>query len=546
MTKRRDSAVRTRPNGAGGVRRRAVVAVASTAAVLLAACSGGAPDTETPQVPSSAQDSPGVTSTPDDSSKPSTSEPTAQADPGVGEGLQEFYTQQIDWSECDSGECGNLTVPIDYAAPQNGSIELALLRVAAQGKRQGSLVVNPGGPGASGVDYAEAAGFIVSPAVGEAYDIVGFDPRGVARSAPIECYSDARMDDLLGSDPSPDDEAEQAQIDSLLKDFADSCGQAAPDLLGHVSTVEAAKDMDVLRAALGEEQLDYLGASYGTFLGTTYAALFPDRVGRFVLDGALDPTLSNLEIGRGQAGGFEQATRSYVQDCIDSGDCPLGDDVDAGMQRLTQFLDEVDADPLPVEGDTVGELTEGWALLGIVVAMYDQSAWPILTDALERAFDGDGSRLMFLANIYADRSAEGEYSGNGNQAIYAVNCLDRPAIDEGRTDEEIRADFEQVAPTFGRYLAGEGACAYWPAQASQTIEDYSAAGAAPIVVIGTTGDPATPYEWAQNLAEILDSGVLISYEGEGHTAYGRSNSCVDDAVDAYLLEGTVPEDGLSC
>ncbi len=514
--------------------------------MLLAACTGGAPETETPQVPSSAQESPATTSSPSASSESSTSEPTAQADPGVGEGLEEFYTQQIDWSECDSGECANLRVPIDYAAPEAGSIELALLRVAAQGQRQGSLVVNPGGPGASGVDYAEAAGFIVSPAVGEAYDIVGFDPRGVARSAPIACYSDAEMDDLLGSDPSPDDEAEQAQIDSLLEDFADSCWQAAPDLLGHVSTVEAAKDMDVLRAALGEDQLDYLGASYGTFLGTTYAALFPDRVGRFVLDGALDPTLSNLEIGRGQAGGFEQATRSYVQDCIDSGDCPLGDDVDAGMQRLTQFLDEVDADPLPVEGDTVGELTEGWALLGIVVAMYDQSAWPILTDALERAFDGDGSRLMFLANIYADRSAEGEYNGNGNQAIYAVNCLDRPAVDQGRTDEEIRADFEQVAPTFGRYLAGEGACEYWPAQASATIEDYSAAGAAPILVIGTTGDPATPYEWAQNLAEILDSGVLISYEGEGHTAYGRSNSCVDDAVDGYLLDGTVPEDGLSC
>ncbi len=522
--------------------RRAGLATLTAVGVLLASCTGGAPDTETPDAQASAQD-PGSTGDPQESSSAA---PSTQAGAGAPGGLEELYGQQIDWSDCTGGECATLRVPIAYADPAGGTIDLALLRVPAEGDRIGSLVVNPGGPGASGVDYAEAVGFIVSPEVAEAYDVVGFDPRGVARSAPIECFSDAEMDELLGSDPSPDDDAEEAESEELLEDFADACGQAAPDLLGHVSTVEVAKDMDVLRAALGEDQLDYLGASYGTYIGTTYAALFPDRVGRFVLDGALDPTLSNLEIGLGQAGGFEQATRSYVQSCIEEGNCPLGDDVDAGMQRLTDFLDELDADPISVSGDTVTELTEGWALLGIVVAMYDQSAWPILTEALERAFDGDGSSLMFLANIYADRSAEGDYSGNGNQAIYAVNCLDRPAMEQERTDEEVQEEFEEVAPTFGRYLAGEGACEYWPVEASQTIEDYSAAGAAPIVVIGTTGDPATPYEWAEQLADILDSGVLISYEGEGHTAYGRSNGCVDDAVDAYLLEGTVPEDGLSC
>lgn len=534
MTRRRDDAVRIRRRGADILTRRAGLAVLTALSVLLASCSAGAPDAQTPQ------DTDSTAAQQSGASKQATGAPDDAA------GLQEFYGQQIDWSECDGAECATLRVPIDYAAPSEGAIELALLRVAAEGDRIGSLVVNPGGPGASGVDYAESAGLIVSPEVAQAYDVVGFDPRGVARSAPIECYDDAQMDDLLGSDPSPDDDAEQAEIDSLLEDFADACGQAAPDLLAHVSTIEVARDMDVLRAALGEEQLDYLGASYGTFIGATYAALFPDRVGRFVLDGALEPTLSSLEIGRGQAGGFEQATRSYVQDCIEQGDCPLGDDVDAGMQRITDFLDDVDADPIAVSGDTVTELTEGWALLGIVVAMYDQSAWPILTEALQRAFDGDGTSLMFLANIYADRTAEGDYNGNGNQAIYAVNCLDRPATDDNRTQEEIRAEFEEVAPTFGRYLAGEGACEYWPAEAAETIEDYSAVGAAPIVVIGTTGDPATPYEWAVRLADILDSGVLISYEGEGHTAYGRSNGCVDDAVDAYLLEGTVPKDALSC
>lgn len=464
------------------------------------------------------------------------------------QGLEDFYAQQLEWSECEGGECATLSVPVDYAEPDAQTIGIALLRVPAgdEDARRGSLVVNPGGPGASGVDYAELAAFIVSPSVADVYDIVGFDPRGVARSAPVECYSDAQMDDLLGSDPSPDDAAEEAEIEGMLEDFASTCGEAAPGLLGHVSTIEAAKDMDILRAALGQSRLDYLGASYGTFLGTTYATLFPGQVGRFVLDGALDPTLTNLEVGLGQAGGFEQATRAYVQDCVDGGDCPLGDSVNAGMQRLSDFLDEVDAEPLPVSGDAITELTEGWALLGIIVAMYDQSAWEILTQALERAFEGDGSQLMFLANFYADREADGVYNFNGMQAIYAVNCLDRPSVEDERSDEEIREEFEQVAPTFGRYLAGEGACEYWPVQAAETIDDYSAGGAAPIVVIGTTGDPATPYAWAENLAEILDSGVLISYNGEGHTAYGRSNNCVDDAVDAYLTKGTVPQDGLTC
>jgi pimeloyl-ACP methyl ester carboxylesterase len=535
MTMWKDGAVRTGTRGRLRMRLAAGVGLLA----LLAGCSAGAPETESPDA------EPPSTSTQESEESSSTSaEPSASAEsPG---GLERFYYQALEWSECEGGECSTLTVPVDYAEPEGATIELALLRAPATGERQGSLVVNPGGPGASGVEYARLSEFVVSPEVAEGYDVVGFDPRGVAGSAPIVCFDDAQMDEFLGADPSPDTPEERQASDALLEDFAQSCDEAAPDLLGHVSTVEAARDMDVLRAALGEEEMDYLGASYGTFLGATYAELFPDRVGRLVLDGAIDPGLEGLELGLGQAAGFEQATRSYVQDCIDQGDCPLGGTVDEGMERLTSFLDEVDAQPLPVSGDTVTELTEGWALLGIIVAMYDQSAWDILTQALQRAFDGDGSTLMLLANIYADREADGTYNGNGMQAIYAVNCLDRPAGQTDQTDEEILAEFEEVAPTFGRYLAGEGACAVWPVEAAETLDGYTAAGAAPIVVIGTTGDPATPYEWAGALAETLESGVLVSYEGEGHTAYGRSNDCVDDAVDAFLLEGTVPEDGLTC
>ena len=543
MTRRKDGAVR-----AGWLhtdRRKAAPrgAVVVTLASLLAlsACDSS-PSTETP---GSSAEGEGSTAT-GEAGAPQTGDSADAGD--VPEGLADFYGQEVDWTDCEGGECGRLTVPIDYADPQGGSIELALIKVPAAepDDRQGSLLVNPGGPGASGVEYARLGSLVVSPKVADQYDIVGFDPRGVAESAPVMCFDDAQMDEWLGSDPSPDTPEEEAASEQLGEDFAQACEDAAPDLLGHVSTVEAARDMDVLRAVLGESELDYLGASYGTFLGATYAELFPDKVGRLVLDGAVAPELTGLEMGLGQAAGFEQATRSYVQDCIDQGDCPLGDDVDAGMERITEFLNEVDQEPLSVDGDANTELTEGWALLGIIVAMYDEGAWGVLTQAMERAFDGDGTMLQFLANIYADRDAEGNYTGNGNQAIYAVNCLDRPMVESDLSEDEVVAQFEEVAPTFGRYLAGDGACEYWPEEAAETLDNYDAAGSAPILVIGTTGDPATPYEWAEILADTLESGVLLSYDGEGHTAYGRSNNCIDDTVDAYLLEGTVPQDGKEC
>jgi pimeloyl-ACP methyl ester carboxylesterase len=518
-------------------RRRTLTARLGTAAAvaaLLGGCSlvdGAAQRSEEPAAPDA-----GATRT------------STPAPDGAPEGLESFYSQQLEWAECQTAfECASLEVPVDYADPDGGSIELALLRAPATGDAEGALVVNPGGPGGSGVDYATTAGAVVSPEVRQVYDLVGFDPRGVARSAPVTCYTDEQMDDFIGADPSPDDPAEEQAAEEGLEDFAEACADNAGEILGHVSTVEAAKDMDVLRAALGEEQLDYLGASYGTFLGTTYASLFPDRVGRFVLDGAIDPNLTGLETGLGQAAGFERATRAYVENCVDAGDCPLGDDVESAMAAIPAFLDQVDADPLPVSGDTVTELTEGWAMYGIIVAMYAQDFWPILTQAIERAQQGDGTLLMFLANTYASRSSDGAYNGNGMQAIYAVNCLDRPAnADVDLDTAAVEAQFEEASPTWGRYLAGDGACEYWPVEASETIDDYSAEGAAPIVVVGTTRDPATPHEWAVQLADTLDSGVLISYDGDGHTAYGRSNDCVDGAVDAYLLEGTVPEDGLTC
>ena len=475
---------------------------------------------------------------------------TPQPPPAGSEALARFYAQGLEWTDCSGAECASLTVPVDYDDPDGATIDLAVVRVPAQrpSKRLGSLVVNPGGPGGSGVDYARAADFIVGPGVRDAYDVVGFDPRGVGRSAPIDCVTDSELDDFLASDPTPDDVVEEREFATTSADFAGSCAENAGPLLPHVSTEDAARDMDVLRAALGEETLTYLGKSYGTLLGTTYAELFPEHVGRFVLDGVVPPDLTSAETDLGQAKGFETATRRWAAYCAAEGDCPLGSTTDEVMDGLRTFLASVDENPLPRTGDnSVPELTEGWASLGIAAAMYDQGQWRILVDAMADAVAGDGTALMQLADQYADRNPGGTYAGNIMEVIYAVNCLDKP--DSGSVPEYARlADAAAVeAPTWGRYLMWSSLpCAYWPVEGTRQPHEVRATGAPPIVLIGTTGDPATPYEWAVRLNDQLDSSSLITFEGDGHTAYTRSNACVDDAVDAYYLDGTVPPDGLRC
>ncbi len=491
-----------------------------------------------------------ATSPPQQARTPSPAQKSAaQALPSAKETLARFYRQDLSWAACGPGECARLTVPIDYAEPGGATVKLALIRVAAKSpaRRIGSLVVNPGGPGASGVDYASAADFIVTEPVRAAYDIVGFDPRGVGRSSPIKCLDDRELDGFLGFDPTPDDKTEQQLFADSAKAFADKCKQNAGPLLGHVSTIEAASDMDVLRAALGETKLDYLGKSYGTFLGATYADLFPTKVGRFVLDGAIDPGLTSSQVNEGQAVGFETATRAYVQDCVDAGDCPLGGSLNSGMARLRSFLKGLDSRPLPLTDPFVKALTEGWGSLGVAAAMYDQGRWSQLTDALRSAFAGNAKPLMALAETYADRDTKGGYTGNLMQVIYAVNCLDRAdSRDVGHYEAEARS-LSTKAPTWGPFLAWSTMpCGFWPEPSNNAPEKIRAAGSGPIVVVGTTRDPATPYKWAQGLAAGLENGHLVTYDGDGHTAYTRSNSCVDNAVDAYLLKGRVPRAGLTC
>jgi pimeloyl-ACP methyl ester carboxylesterase len=483
----------------------------------------------------------------------SSAPPPASVTPApVPADLTGFYSQKIAWQGCGGEfQCGRLTVPVDYEKPDGQTLQLALIRLKATdpGDRVGSLVINPGGPGGSGVQYARAARTVLSERVREHYDVVGFDPRGVAASDPVQCLTDAQTDMLVASDPTPDDDAEATRTVELAKMLASGCEKRTGALLAHVGTKDAAKDMDVLRAALGDARLYYLGKSYGTFLGATYAQEFPKNVGRMVLDGAIDPALDSEQVDLGQAKGFEQATRAFVADCVKGRGCPLGSDPDRGMARLRDLLAQLDASPLPTR-DPARPLTEGLGSLGVAVAMYDEGYWPTLRAALSQAFGGDGSALLQLSDVYTERDSNGHYASNQNTVIYAVNCLDRPYRGAGDPIAEAQRDvkaFSKQAPTWGSFLAwSELPCAYWPVKPQTGPTAIRAEGSGPIVVVGTTRDPATPYAWAQGLAKQLAGGHLLTYEGDGHTAYRRGSRCIDKAVDAYLLRGDVPKDGLRC
>lgn len=466
---------------------------------------------------------------------------------GVPDQLTSYYKQIVHWSDCGGGfQCTSIKVPLDYDKPDGSVISLAVVRKPAtdQAHRIGSLLLNPGGPGGSGIDYARASG-VVSSAVAARFDLIGFDPRGVGQSTAVRCLSDSQMDTFLNVPPDPVGDAELAQEADQAKFFAGQCGAKSATLLPHVGTVDAARDMDVLRGVLGDQKLYYLGKSYGTYLGAVYADEFPQRVGRLVLDGAIDPSLTSDQLNLTQATAFDAALHHFMQDCATRTDCPLGTDVNAGLARLKMWVDGLDANP--ITGDSTRKLGEALAMTGIAVAMYDQSWWPDLRAALTKAFAGDGSALLAMADIYNNRVG-GHYQGNETEANFAVNCVDHP--DEATSEEQVRQElpaYRKAAPFFGEMVAWSTLpCAYWPAAADNTPHKIQAPGAAPILIVGTTRDPATPYSWAQGLAAQLDSGHLLTMNGDGHTAYLRGSTCINNAVDAYLLTDAVPAAGTVC
>lgn len=457
----------------------------------------------------------------------------------------------LDWKRCEAPEggtepgpgwrCATLDVLLDHAAPDSGTIGIALIRKAATRKseRLGSMLFNFGGPGGSGVGILpRAAGSYRE--LNTRYDLVGFDPRGVAASSGVHCRSDKDQETAYREvDMTPDTPAEEAAFIADGRDFGAGCARLSGTVLPHVGTANAARDMDAIRRALGDEKLSYFGISYGTELGGTYAHLFPERVGRVVLDAVVDPTADSVGHARNQATGFQRALENYLKD--------RGQDPAAGTRRIAALLERIDRDPLPTSSGR--ELNESLAVIGIVKPLYSRSGWPTLTAALDEAEDrGRGDRLLELADAYNGRDGSGHYDTQ-NHSQRAISCADaraRPTAAEARA---LLPEFRKLSPVFGPFLAWDtaGWCAHWPVEGEHDTPEASAPGAAPVLVVGTTGDPATPYEGARRMADELGDGVgvMLTNKGEGHGSYGVS-PCVTSIVDAYFLEGKVPADGRTC
>ena len=523
--------------------RAATAAVAAFVMVALAACSG-----TLGQVTASGSPGAWIPSSGPSSSVPST-DPSASSSTTANP-LSKFYSQHLVWSACGGDfQCAKLTVPVDYAAPDGDTTKVSIIRLrsADPATRLGSLVINPGGPGGSGVEFARSARGIYSQTILDRYTIVGFDPRGVASSDPVQCLNDPQTDEFIAADGTPDTPAEILHLQALGKLFADSCKARSPKLFAHVDTRSVARDLDVLRQALGDQKLNYFGASYGTYLGATYADLFPTHVGRMVLDGAIDPSLSNVDITHGQLNGFEVAIGRFIEDCNRQPGCPLPGGVAAGKAKLARFFADLDQAPLQTN-DPKRPLNEALAENAVLSYLYfPQSDYAALRDGLTSAFNGDGSVLLDMLDQRISRDSNGHYTDNSNAMLYAVNAIDRPDRPTAAQWQVYADPWGKEDPLVGRFFAwGNIPFDYWNAPATNTPHEIYAPGSPPILVVGTTYDPATPYPWAQALAKQLSKGVLLTRVGDGHTGYGMGSTCADTAIDRFLTTGVTPAVGTVC
>lgn len=446
-------------------------------------------------------------------------------------------------------ECSTLKVPLDYRKPGGETMGLALIRTKAKdrGKRLGSLIFNFGGPGASGVATLPQTGKDFSR-LGSHYDLVSFDPRGVGMSRGVTCLQGKDLDRHYALDHTPDNAAEEALLKASTKRYIKACQKNSGKILPHVGTESAARDIDLLRGVLGESRTTYFGISYGTELGAVYAHLFPDRVGRFVLDAAVDPTEGGTQETLNQLRGFQLALDHYMKDCAkQAATCPTGSGGKDGNARITALLHKLDSKPLPTSQGR--RLTADLAETGITAALYSQEAWKPLTQGLEQAMAGrSGDILLALADIFLERDDKGRYS-TLHAANSAIDCVDTNDRVDEREMAALLPKFREASPVFGESAAWGSGCNDWPVRGTSAHPDVRAAGAAPILVIGQTGDPATPHDGAKKLARALGDkvGVDISVEGEGHGAYSATgNPCLTALVDAYLLKGTVPSRGTRC
>lgn len=441
--------------------------------------------------------------------------------------------------------CGRTEVPISYRTAGGPTLPLFLVKVvlAGQTDRIGSLLVNPGGPGASGADAAISLALTMPTDVLQRFDLVGFDPRGVGLSTPVECLSDDLKNTLARAEPRPLTPAQQDDAFALTQRVADACAQKYGSALGTFNTADTARDMDRLRQSLGDAQLNYLGYSYGTTLGSVYAELFPTNIRAMVLDGDVDPDASERAEAESAASGLEKSFDAFAANCAGApSGCPVGPDPRGFVQNL---LTQAETAPIPStkQGET-RTATAGIVLTAVQAAMYGTDTWPQLAQALAAAQRGDAQGLFSLADSYNGRLANGRYS-NLIDANLAINCAD---TDERYTQEQVRAtiaDWNAKYPLFGASTAtGLYTCTVWKAPRTP-LPKRAPVSSAPILVVGNTGDPVTPYTGAQDMARALGSTALLTWQGQGHTSYPKT-PCVTAAVDSYLVNLTVPPAGLTC
>ena len=492
------------------------------------------------------------------------------ADPLPGKPTKDqFYSQPLNWRQCEVSEitsngvaaprdidkyqCASLTAPLDWENLDGNQITLALAIHRADQSDGKALFFNLGGPGGAAVSsiVSQVNSSLGNGLVG-AFDIVALDPRGVGASTPVRCLSDEDRDkQAAGTGGDKDPNATPAQlIEQAKKDSADlakGCQDLSGNLYKHVDTVNAAKDFDMVRALLGQDKFNYLGYSYGTFLGATYAGLFPTNVGHMVLDGAVDPAVQGDDLAAMQMRGFEASLRHWVEDCQAGRNCPLTGDADAGMRKMKAFFDSLENSPLKTS-DANRPLTRNLAMSAVIGLLYSTETYSILTQAMTSALNSnDGSMLLFVADLLNERNKDGSYASNSMDAIVAINSLDYSPV--GNADqwtkgyETLKSELLVFGEEAGFTSAGlEG----WPTSHAKR-QPISAEGAPPIMVVGTTHDPATPYVMSQNLAKELSSGVLVTWEGWNHTAYSKSGSkCVATAVEGYFLRNVVPTTDVQC
>ena len=482
-------------------------------------------------------------------------QPAAEPTPTVPPDLSGFYKQEVQWAPCGTDkaqECAKVKVPLDYQDLGKGDIEIAVARTSRSVKSKkaqhsGTIFTNPGGPGASGVEFQSYMVEMLGNQVLAKYDVVSFDPRGVGASAPVQCLDTQQMDRFMASLGAPTQVTSLDMVKAAASSMGEGCERESARLVPYLSSNNTARDMDVIREVLGEKKLDYFGASYGSNLGQVYATLFSDKVGRFVFDGVVPMWFDLKQTGLGQAKGFETSFQRFVANCPKHQGCPLPSNPTAAIAKVEKLLADLGTKSLPVKGDPSGrETTQAIAYNGILASMYDDTyGWSDLRGALRQAFAGDGAGLLKLSDEYADRE-NGQYGGI-LMSYYAISCLDQAGRENADATGRTGQEWAKEAPLFGEYMAWTALpCDTWPAPVDLAPSRDNWGTLPGMLLINYSEDPATPYQWAEQVAEAMPKASLVKVPGPNHVAAFNDIPCVDSAVQSFYLDGNLPASRSTC